>query len=68
MLPKERAEQIERDATLRAKALSNESLRKEAVAITLARNDAKPGDELAELEIVDRVFTLEMGLRKLTGK
>jgi hypothetical protein len=66
MLSEDRIRQIEDEATLRAKSLSNDSLRKEAVKITLEHNDAPPGDERTELGIMDRVYTLELGLRTLT--
>lgn len=52
---------------MRAEALSEESLRKEAATAMAERKDANPNsDELVEFDILDRVYTSEMIRRGLT--
>ena len=67
MLSEEHIRRIEEQATLSAKALSYDSLKKVALTITLEHNDAPPGDERTELGIMDSVYTLELGRRMLMG-
>jgi hypothetical protein len=67
MLSQEERDELERQATLRAEMLSEESLRKEAATAFVAQKDAKlESDERVELEILDRVYTREMIRRGLT--
>lgn len=68
MLTPERIRQLEYDALLRAKALSPESLRAEAVNAHAGHNDAPEGsDERTELGILARTFTREMVERGMTA-
>lgn len=60
MLSDDRMRQIEAEATDRAKRLSDDSLRKEAVNLHIAYRDAPAGDERTEFGIMDRAYTREM--------
>jgi hypothetical protein len=58
---------IERQASIGAERISDESLRKEAAtAHTSRRDESLSSDERAEFEILDRVYTREMVQRGLT--
>jgi hypothetical protein len=67
MLSQDQRDELERQATLRAEALSEDSLRKEAATAFVERKDAHPkSDEWVEFDILDRVYTREMIRRGLT--
>jgi hypothetical protein len=68
MLSEGRRHAIEREAASRARALDDELLTQETLRLTLAENDAQPGDERDELHIRCWAYAFEMGERKLKEK